>query len=64
MANNLIIFVLLNQNFLNEIFSFCSINFKKNCVVIKKINEIFQIKLTEYSKKLRILVILQKHSNL
>ena len=38
MANNLMIFVLLKPKFLNEIFSFCSINFiKKNWVVIKNI---------------------------
>ena len=29
MANNLIIFELLKPKFLNKIFSFCSINFKK-----------------------------------
>ena len=38
-ANNLIILELLKPKFLNEIFSFCSINFtKKNWVDIKNIN--------------------------
>ena len=53
-ANKFIILELLKPKFLNEIFSFCSINFiKKNWVVIKNINGNISNKIDGMFKKVK-----------